>query len=124
MNTTQQLLAVGQSVWYDNIQRALLDSGEMARMIQLGEIRGVTSNPTIFMNAITKSHDYDNELASLAGAGASPMDIFWQLALDDVRKAADLFRPLYEESRRGDGYVSIEVSPYLAQDAEADMTNV
>jgi len=116
MNTTQQLHAAGQSVWYDNIQRGLLVNGALAGMIARGEIRGVTSNPTIFMNAITKSQDYDAGLEPLAKAGKSAEEIFWQLAIEDIQAAADLFRPMYEESGGGDGYVSLEVSPYLAHD--------
>jgi transaldolase len=118
MNTVQQLHAAGQSMWYDNIQRSLLDNGALAGMIARGEVRGVTSNPTIFMNAITKSQDYDAGLVPLARAGRSAEEIFWQLAIEDIQRAADLFRPLYEESGGGDGYVSLEVSPYLAQDTD------
>jgi len=118
MNTTQELHAAGQSVWYDNIQRGLLDNGELAGMIERGEIRGVTSNPTIFMNAITKSHDYDAGLAPLAKAGRDKEEIFWQLAIEDIQRAADLFRPLYDQSHKGDGYVSLEVSPYLAHQTD------
>ena len=118
MNTTQELYAAGQSVWYDNIQRGLLDNGELAGMIERGEIRGVTSNPTIFMNAITKSHDYDAGLAPLAKAGRDKEEIFWQLAIEDIQRAADSFRPLYDQSNRGDGYVSLEVSPYLAHQTD------
>lgn len=106
----------GQSVWYDNIQRKLLKNGEMARMISQGEIRGVTSNPTIFMNAITKSQDYDQTLAPMAQAGASAQEIFYQLAIEDIQATADLFQPLYAQTAGGDGYVSLEVSPYLAHD--------
>ncbi|HNT78761.1 MAG TPA: transaldolase [Anaerolineae bacterium] len=116
MHTIQQLHAAGQSVWYDNIQRGLLVNGELAGMIARGEVRGVTSNPTIFMNAITKSHDYDAGLVPLAQAGRSAREIFWQLAVEDIQAAADLFRPLYEETDGGDGYVSLEVDPYLAND--------
>ncbi len=119
MNRTQQLYAAGQSVWYDNIQRGLLESGEFAEMIERGEIRGVTSNPSIFMNAIVKSHDYDPGLEPLAKAGKSAEEIFWQLAIEDIQAAADLFLPLYQESGGGDGYVSLEVSPYLAYDTAA-----
>jgi len=118
MNTTQELYAAGQSVWYDNIQRGLLDNGELAGMIERGEIRGVTSNPTIFMNAITKSHDYDAGLAPLAKAGRDKEEIFWQLAIEDIQRAADSFRPLYDQSNKGDGYVSLEVSPYLAHQTD------
>ncbi len=116
MNTIQQLHTAGQSVWYDNIQRGLLDNGELARMIERGEVRGVTSNPTIFMNAIVKSNDYDAGLVPLAKAGKNAEEIFWQLAVEDIQAAADLFRPMYEETDGGDGYVSLEVDPYLAHD--------
>jgi transaldolase len=121
MHTIQQLHAAGQSVWYDNIQRGLLVNGELAGMIARGEIRGVTSNPTIFMKAITQSHDYDAGLVPLAKAGRSAKEIFWQLAVEDIRAAADLFRPLYEETDGGDGYVSLEVDPYLANDTEGTL---
>lgn len=122
MNTSQQLHQAGQSVWYDNVERRLLNNGELAGMIARGEIRGVTSNPTIFMNAITKSHDYDAGLAPLAKAGKTGEEIFWELAVEDIRAAADLLRPLYEESNRGDGYVSLEVNPYLANDTMATLS--
>ena len=117
MNQSQKLFKeAGQSVWYDNIQRKLLKDGEMERMISQGEIRGVTSNPTIFMNAITKSQDYDETLIPMAKMGANPTDIFFQLAIEDIQATADLFRPLYDQTAGGDGYVSLEVSPYLAHD--------
>jgi transaldolase len=116
MNATLKLLEAGQSVWYDNIQRVLLKNGELAGMVERGEIRGVTSNPTIFMNAITKSQDYDNSLLPLASSNLSNEEIFFTLAIEDIQEAADLFHELYEEIGGGDGYVSLEVSPYLAND--------
>ncbi|HWR67237.1 MAG TPA: transaldolase family protein, partial [Bellilinea sp.] len=122
MNTTLQLLQAGQSVWYDNIQRSLLENGEMAGMIQRGEIRGVTSNPTIFMNAITKSQEYDQSLEPLIQSGQETEDIFFHLAIEDIQAATDLFLPLYRESKGGDGYVSLEVSPYLANDTEKTLS--
>jgi transaldolase len=124
MNTTLRLLDLGQSVWYDNIQRSLLKSGELAGMIQRGEIRGVTSNPTIFMNAITKSQDYDGSLLPLAGSGLSAEEVFFHLAIEDIQAAADLFLPLYRQSGGGDGFVSLEVSPYLANDTSATLAQV
>lgn len=118
MNQSQKLYQeAGQSIWYDNIQRRLLKNGEMARMIAQGEIRGVTSNPTIFMNAITQSQDYDETVIPMAQAGASPEEIFYQLAVEDIQATADLFQSLYAQTAGGDGYVSLEVSPYLAHDA-------
>lgn len=121
MNPTQKLLEAGQSVWYDNIQRSLLMNGELAGMIQRSEIRGVTSNPTIFMNAIVKSKDYDLSLLPLAAASMTTEEIFFALAIEDIQEAADLFLPLYQQSNAGDGYVSLEVSPYLANDTTATL---
>jgi transaldolase / glucose-6-phosphate isomerase len=125
MNTAiDQLTSLGQSLWYDNIQRKLLvksaheESSELERMIGRGDIRGVTSNPSIFHNAIAKTNDYDSALTPLAWAGWSAEDIFWQLAVEDIRAACDLFRALYERTQGGDGYVSIEVSPYLAHETD------
>ncbi|MDD5368429.1 MAG: transaldolase [Anaerolineaceae bacterium] len=111
----QKLQGLGQSLWYDNIQRRLLKNGELAALIQAGEIRGITSNPSIFNNAIAKSSDYDDALLPMAWAGWPAEKIFYQLAVEDIRAAADLFAPLYERTKAGDGYVSIEVSPYLAR---------
>jgi len=114
----KKLTSLGQSLWYDNIQRKLLVNGELKAMIDRGDIRGVTSNPTIFQNAIAKTNDYDAALIPLAWAGWDAEKIFWQLAVEDIQEACDLFKPLYESTKGGDGYVSIEVSPYLAHDAE------
>jgi len=119
MNPIQQLTALGQSLWYDNIQRRLLENGELAALIARGDIRGVTSNPTIFHNAISKTSDYDSALIPLAQSGWSAEDIFWQLAVEDIQAACDLFTPLYQESLGVDGYVSLEVSPALAHDTAA-----
>jgi transaldolase len=121
MNAVEKLFKAGQSVWYDNIQRGLLTNGEMAGMIQRAEIRGVTSNPTIFMKAITKSKDYDDSLKVLENQDLSKEEVFFHLAIEDIQSATDLFLPLYRESAKGDGYVSLEVSPYLAQDTKATL---
>jgi transaldolase len=118
LNPVATLQALGQSIWYDNIQRSLLASGEFAGMIARDEIRGVTSNPSIFQNAIARSHDYDQALLPMARAGKGAEEIFFQLAIEDIRSAADLFKPLFEKSQGGDGYVSLEVSPYLAHDTQ------
>lgn len=120
----KKLTALGQSIWYDNIQRKLLESGELKAMIERGDIRGVTSNPTIFNNAIAKSTDYDSALKSLAWAGWDAEKIFWQLAIEDIRAACDAFAPLYEETNGGDGYVSLEVSPFIAHDTDATIAQV
>ncbi|MBM3151329.1 MAG: bifunctional transaldolase/phosoglucose isomerase [Chloroflexi bacterium] len=124
-NTINKLHTIGQSLWYDNIQRRLLPrspggtDGELAGMIARGEIRGVTSNPSIFHNAIARSDDYDAALLPMAWSGWDREQIFWQLAFEDIRQACDLFLPLYRESDGADGYVSLEVSPNLAHDARA-----
>ncbi len=116
MSSIQDLHALGQSLWYDNIQRSLLTNGEMSRLIAAGDIRGVTSNPSIFNNAIAKTHDYDADLLPMAQAGLSPELIFNRLSVQDIQTTADLFLPLYRSTGGGDGYVSLEVSPYLAHD--------
>jgi transaldolase/glucose-6-phosphate isomerase len=123
-NNIQTLTSLGQSLWYDNIQRRLLSKspqgqGELAALIARGDIRGVTSNPSIFHNAIAKSHDYDSALMPLALSGWNAEQIFWQLAIEDIRDACDLFLPLYKETNGADGFVSIEVSPNLTNETEA-----
>jgi transaldolase / glucose-6-phosphate isomerase len=118
-NPIEELTALGQSLWYDNMQRRLLENGELAGLISRGDIRGITSNPTLFNNAISKSNDYDSALTPLALSGWDAEKIFWQLATEDIRAACDLFLPLYKETRGGDGFVSIEVSPHLAHDTDA-----
>ena len=112
--TIQKLYSLGQSLWYDNIQRRLLENGELAAMITRGDIRGVTSNPSIFLNAIAKTNDYEPALVPLAWSGWDAEQIFWQLAIEDIRDACDKFSTMYRESEGADGYVSLEVSPALA----------
>src|SRR3990172_9589809 len=114
----QKLYELGQSLWYDNIERTLLNNGELEAMIQRGDIYGVTSNPTIFNNAIAKSKDYDEQIVELARAGRSTAEIYDELTIRDIHAACDLFRPLYDSTRGGNGYVSIEVHPDLANDTE------
>lgn len=117
--TIQKLTALGQSIWYDNIQRKLLENGELKAMIARGDIRGVTSNPSIFNHAIGNSTDYDAALIPMAWAGWDSEKIFWQLAAEDIREACKTFLPLYEETNGGDGYVSLEVNPFLANETDA-----
>ena len=112
----EKLHALGQSIWYDNIERKILENGTLAGMIARGEIRGVTSNPSIFRNAIATSQDYQSDIETLAGKGFSGLEIYEQLAIADIQHAADLFQPLYDSSGGGDGYVSLEVNPHLAND--------
>ena len=115
----KKLFALGQSLWYDNIERRLLKNGDLKAMIQRGDVYGVTSNPTIFNNAIANSKDYDPQIAELARAGKDTAQIFDALTVQDIQAACDLFRPLYDSTRGGDGYVSIEVHPDLASDTDA-----
>lgn len=117
-NSIEKLTELGQSLWYDNIERRLIESGELERMVQDGEIRGLTSNPSIFNNAIAKSQDYDSALVTMAWAGYPAEKIFEQLALEDIRDAADLLRGVYDETDGQDGFVSLEVSPHLARDTK------
>jgi transaldolase/glucose-6-phosphate isomerase len=119
--TIQKLYSLGQSLWYDNIQRRLLENGELAAMITRGDIRGVTSNPSIFLNAITKTKDYEPALVPLAWSGWDAEDIFWELAIEDIRDACDKFSTMYRESEGADGYVSLEVSPALAHNTVATL---
>jgi transaldolase len=115
MTRIHELTALGQSIWLDYIRRSLLDDGGLQALIDQG-VRGVTSNPTIFQNAIAGSHDYDEALRQLVAESHTVNEIYESLAISDIQRAADLLRPVYEESRRTDGYVSLEVSPTLAHD--------
>jgi len=112
------LPAAGQSVWSDQISRSMIDSGELERRITEDAISGVTSNPTIFASAITKSSDYDRPLRKLAKAGHDTNEILASLVTADIADACDVLRPVWEWSDGGDGFVSVEVSPLLAQDTE------
>jgi transaldolase len=117
-NSIQDVRAIGQSIWYDNIRRGLIESGELQRLIDLG-VTGLTSNPTIFQKAIAESSDYDEALEALAASGSSVDQIYEALTVDDIRAAADLLRSAYDDSAAADGYASLEVSPHLANDANA-----
>ncbi len=119
-NPLLELHEYGVSVWYDNIQRAMLQSGELQRLIEEG-IRGMTSNPTIFKNAIINGHEYQAAIASLARQANPPIEIYESLAIADVGAAADVLRPLFDQSVGEDGYVSIEVSPFLAHETQATL---
>ena len=119
MNTnTEQLHALGQSLWIDNITRNMLEDNTLARYISDLSITGLTSNPTIFEHAIGKGGAYDEQITTLARAGHTEEDLFTQLALRDLTRAADLFRPIHEVTDGVDGWVSMEVSPLIADDPE------
>jgi transaldolase len=117
MATNVALLAdYGQSVWYDNLHRGLIDSGGLSDLISGHGVRGVTSNPTIFEKAILASDAYDEQLAQLGGT--SPEEAYWELVLRDIREAADALAGVYEATEGADGFVSVEVAPSLAHDAD------
>src|SRR5712664_3322421 len=108
-----ELKSLGQSLWLDNIRRQLITSGELARLRDEG-LSGVTSNPTIFEKAVSGSNDYDEAMVQLVRAGHKPEEILWELMVEDVSAAADVFRPIYDKTKGHDGFVSIEVSPTVA----------
>jgi transaldolase len=107
----------GQSPWVDDLKRSYLSPGGLDKLLELG-VRGLTSNPTILAKSIQAGHDYDEQFKSCIEAGKSVDDTYWELVLHDARGALALFRPLYDSSKRGDGFVSVEVSPTLAHDTE------
>lgn len=116
-NPLVELGPQGQSVWYDSISRSLINSGDLARLIAEDGLRGMTSNPAIFEKAISGSHDYAADLQRHAASGMSPLVIYEALAIGDIQAAADVLRPVFDDTNGDDGYVSFEVSPYLADDA-------
>ena len=122
MKATQKLHEIGQSLWLDNITRGLLISGTLRRYIQEYSVTGLTSNPTIFDHAIKNSHDYDGAIRQKLKEGKSGETLFFELALEDLRQAADLFRPIHDLTNGVDGWVSLEVSPLLAHDTSATFT--
>jgi transaldolase len=118
MKATQKLHDLGQSLWLDNITRELLTSGTLKRYIDELSVTGLTSNPTIFDHAISKSAAYDVEIRALKKTGIPGEDLFFKLAIADLQAAADLFKPIHQSTAGVDGFVSLEVSPLLAYDPE------
>src|ERR1700693_6452174 len=116
MKATQQLHDLGQSLWLDNITRDLLDSGTLKRYIDELSVTALTSTPTIFDHAIKNSTAYDAPIREKLQKGRSGEALFFELALEDITRAADLFRPIYDRTNGVDGWVSLEVSPLLAHD--------
>ncbi len=117
MTKMHELAGLGQSIWYDNIRRALLDHGDLQALVEAG-VTGVTSNPSIFEKAIAGSADYDEALEELVREGRSETELYEALAIEDIQRAADILRPVYDRTEGVDGYVSLEVSPTLAHDTE------
>ncbi len=124
MKATKQLHDLGQSLWLDDITRDLLTSGTLKRYIDELSVTGLTSNPTIFDHAITHSSAYDEEIRRLVKLGHSGEALFFELALEDLTQAADMFAPVYERTAGVDGWVSLEVSPLLANDAKSTVVEV
>ena len=122
MKATQQLHDLGQSLWLDNITRDLLDSGALKRYIDNLSITGLTSNPTIFEHAISNSRSYDAEVSRLMKTGISGEELFFELALQDLTRAADLFATIHERTAGVDGFVSLELSPLLAYDTKKSVS--
>lgn len=118
INNSEKLHELGQAIWYDNIERRLLKNGELKQMIDNGLVYGLTSNPSIFKNAIANSDDYAQQLAEAAKNTRDANAIFEQLAIQDIQQAADLLMPLYEKSNGVDGLISLEVNPKLAHKTE------
>ncbi len=116
MGPVQQLLQLGQSVWLDTIDRELLTSGTLKRLVEQEGVRGVTTNPTIFEQALRQGSAYDADIAALAGTARDAAALFESLEVEDVAAAADVLRPVYDASGGADGFVSIEVSPVQAFD--------
>jgi transaldolase len=121
MKATQQLHNLGQSIWLDNITRDLLNNGTLERYIAELAVTGLTSNPTIFDHAIKNSSSYDGAIREYAGKGKSGEELFFHLALEDLTRAADLFRPIHDRTSGLDGWVSLEVSPLLAHNTASTL---
>jgi transaldolase len=121
MKATQLLYNLGQSIWLDNITRDLLDTGTLQQYIDEFSVTGLTSNPTIFENAIKKSRSYDQPIREKVANGKFGEDLFFDMALEDITRAADLFRPIYDRTNTVDGWASLEVSPLLAHDTDSTL---
>src|ERR1017187_8439439 len=121
MKATQKLHDIGQSIWLDNLTRGLLVSGTLRNYIHELSVTGLTSNPTIFDHAIKNSDDYDDAILQKLDEGKSGEALFFELAIEDLRQAADLFRPIYDWTNGVDGWVSLEVSPLLAHDTSGTL---
>ena len=121
MTNLRDVADLGQAIWLDYIRRSFITSGDLQRLVDEG-LRGVTSNPTIFEKAIAGSTDYDDDLQRLVNQGKTVEEIYQVLTLDDIQRAADVLRPVYDQTAGADGYVSLEVSPDLAYDTESTIS--
>ncbi|HJT57262.1 MAG TPA: transaldolase family protein, partial [Ktedonobacteraceae bacterium] len=123
-NPLLQLKAQGQSVWYDNIDRGQLVSGQFKRLLDEDGVSGVTANPTIFQKSISHGQAYDEQMTELIKAGKSTNEIYEAMVIRDIQTVADLLQPIYEKTNRQDGFVSLEVSPELAHDTQGTIAEV
>ena len=123
MSKLDQLANLGQSIWLDYLRRGFMEEGKLEQWIDRG-LRGITSNPSIFKSAIADSDDYDEQLEALARQGKSTREIYEALVFDDIQRACDLMRPVYDRTEGDDGYVSLEVSPSLARDTQGTIDEV
>jgi len=124
MEKFDKLLKYGQSYWLDNLSREIITDGSLENRIKNEGLRGITSNPKIFMKAISGGELYDEQINDLADKGKKPEEIYEALAIEDIQKACDMMRPVFDESEGEDGFVSLEVSPYLARDTEKTKSEV
>src|SRR5665213_878186 len=120
-NKLIELLNYGQSYWLDNLTRKKITGGELKQRVTEQGLRGITSNPSIFDKAIANSNDYDEQIAELVKHGKTPEQIYEALTIKDVQDACDILEPVYSQSNGKDGFVSLEVSPYLARDTQGSM---
>ena len=119
MNPLNQIRKMDQSIWLDLLDREIMNSGKLQDLIDHDDLRGLTSNPSIFEKAISSSSDYDQDIVTLSQKEDNNPAIFFDLAIADIQRAADLFKPVYDQTKGTDGFVSLEVSPYLARDTDA-----
>ena len=118
MNKVKNIHDLGQSIWLDFFDREIMNNGSLQKLIDEDGLSGITSNPSIFEKAVTSSADYDDDIRKLADEGKNNDDIFFGFAVSDIKQATDILKPVYEKSKGRDGFVSLEVSPFLANDTE------
>lgn len=124
MNSLLKLHKCGQSYWLDDLSRKKITSGELKQRIEEEGLCGITSNPAIFNNSIAKSADYNDQLSTLLNSTKKPLELYEKLAIKDIQDACDILKPVYEDAKGQDGFVSLEVSPYLARNANGTMDEV
>lgn len=118
MNNVKSIHDLGQSIWLDFFDRELMDSGKLQKLIDEDGLTGITSNPSIFEKAVDSSSDYDEDIRTFAAKGKNNEEIFFGFAVNDIQRAADILKPVYDKAKGTDGFVSLEVSPHLANDTE------